>query len=66
MVMKDYGKNNDLILKMWEEVKHESLPTWAIALFVVEIALIATAITVVITLRIRNKNRRKERKTRTA
>ena len=64
MVMKDYGKNNDLILKMWEEVKHEALPTWAIVLFVIEIALIATAITVVITLRIRNKNRRKERKTR--
>lgn len=66
MVMKDYGKNNDLILKMWEEVKHEPLPVWAIALFVVEIAAIATAITVIITLRIRNKNRRKERKIKTA
>lgn len=66
MVMQDYGKNNDLILKMWEEVKHEALPTWAIVLFVVEIAAIATAITVIITLRIRNKNRRKARKIRTA
>lgn len=66
MVMKDYGNNNDLILKMWEEVKHEALPTWAIVLFVVEIAIIATAITVIITLRIRNKNRRKERKIKAA
>lgn len=66
MVMKDYGENNDLILKMWEEVKHEALPTWAIALFVVEIAIIATGIIVVITLRIRNKNRRKARKNKTA
>ena len=66
MVMKDYGKNNDLILKMWEQVKHEALPAWAIALFVVEIALVATAITVIITVRIRNKNRRKERRIRRA
>lgn len=66
MVMKDYGKNNDLILKMWEEVKHESLPVWAITLFVIEIAAIATAVTVVITLRIKNKKRRKERKTKAA
>ncbi|MCQ2796279.1 MAG: extracellular solute-binding protein [Bacilli bacterium] len=66
MIMKDYGNNNDLILKMWEEVKHEALPTWAITLFIVEIAIIATAATVIITLRIRNKNRRKERKIRSA
>ncbi|MCQ2794695.1 MAG: ABC transporter substrate-binding protein [Bacilli bacterium] len=66
MVMKDYGKNNDLILKMWEEVKHESLPTWAIVLFVVEIAIIITAITMVVVLRFRNKKQRKERKIKTA
>lgn len=66
MIMKDYGNNNDLILKMWEEVKHESLPVWAIALFVSEIAIIITAIAVIATIRIRNKKRRKERKNKTA
>ena len=62
MVMKDYGKNNDLILKMWEEVKHESLPVWAITLFVIEIAAIAVAVTVVITIKLKNKRRRENRK----
>lgn len=65
MVMKDYGDNNDLILKMWEEVKHEALPIWAIVLFVIEIALIAAGISVIVALRIKNKNQRKLRRLKT-
>lgn len=39
-VMKDYGKNNEYVMKMWERFKSNSLPTWAIILFIVEIAAI--------------------------
>lgn len=40
-VMKDYGKDNDAILKMWENFKSDPLPAWAITLFICEIVLIA-------------------------
>ncbi|MCQ2791953.1 MAG: extracellular solute-binding protein [Bacilli bacterium] len=66
MVMKDYGDNNDLILKMWEEVKHESLPIWAIVLFVIEIVLIASAIFVFAFLKFRNKKQRQQRRLKSA
>lgn len=39
-VMRDYGKDNDAILKMWENFKSDALPNWAIAIFVIEIILI--------------------------
>lgn len=43
-VMKDYGKDNDAILKMWENFKSDPLPAWAITLFICEIVLIAGGI----------------------
>ena len=37
-VMRDFGSQNDAVLKMWEKFKSDALPVWAIVLFVVEIA----------------------------
>ena len=39
-VMKDYRENNVNVMNMWERFKSNSLPTWAIILFIVEIALV--------------------------
>ena len=36
-VMRDFGPQNDAVLKMWERFKSNALPVWAILLFVVEI-----------------------------
>lgn len=36
-IMNDFGDNNAHILKMWEEFKASSLPTWAIILIVIAI-----------------------------
>jgi len=66
MIMKDYGKNNDLILKMWEDVKHESLPTWAIVIFAIEGAVILGFVTYLVVTKSKDKNRRKARRLRRA
>ncbi len=42
-VMKDFGDNNKYILDMWENVKTNSLPLWAIILLIVE-GVVALAI----------------------
>ena len=39
-VMKDYGKNNEYVMQMWERFKSNSLPTWALILFALEVAAI--------------------------
>ena len=62
MIMKDYGNNNDLIMKMWEEVKHETLPTWAIVLFVIEITAILGGAVFLIAHSYSSKKRRKLRR----
>lgn len=38
-VMADYGPQNEAVLKMWEEVKSNALPLWAILLLGFEIVL---------------------------
>lgn len=43
-VMRDYGENNKIIMKMWEDFKSDALPGWAIALFIVEASLIVGGI----------------------
>ena len=35
-VMRDFGTQNEAVLKMWEKFKSDTLPVWAIVLFVVE------------------------------
>lgn len=42
-VMKDYGPNNDIVLKMWEKFRSNSLPLWATILLCVEVALLVGA-----------------------
>ena len=36
-VMRDFGSQNEAVLKMWEKFKSDSLPVWAIVLFTVEL-----------------------------
>ena len=40
-VMKDYGSQNDAVVAMWEKFKTSSMPTWAIILLAIEVALMA-------------------------
>ena len=35
-VMRDFGSQNEAVLKMWEKFKSDALPTWAIVLFIIE------------------------------
>lgn len=35
-VMRDYGKNNSQVMKMWERFKSDPLPVWGVAVFIVE------------------------------
>ena len=37
-VMRDFGTQNEAVLKMWEKFKSDNLPVWAIVLFVVEVS----------------------------
>ena len=39
-VMRDFGDQNEAVLKMWEKFKSDALPVWATVLFIVELALI--------------------------
>ncbi|MBO6280656.1 MAG: hypothetical protein J6M95_03670 [Bacilli bacterium] len=34
-VMEDYGENNQYVMKMWENFKSDSLPNWAIIVFII-------------------------------
>ena len=43
-VMRDFGSQNEAVLKMWEKFKSDSLPVWAIVLFVIEILAAATLV----------------------
>lgn len=66
-VMKDFGENNKLVMKMWEEFKSDPLPTSSLVLFIVIIAagvgLGAFIITnKLLVKRIRKKRLRKEQK----
>lgn len=66
-VMKDFGENNKLVMKMWEEFKSDPLPTSSLVIFIViiasGIALGAFIITnKVLVKRIRKKRKGKEQK----
>ena len=65
--MKDFGENNKLVMKMWEEFKSDPLPTSSLVIFIViiasGIALGAIIITnKILVKRIRKKRIRKEQK----
>ena len=61
-IMRDYGANNQYVMKMWERFKSNSLPTWAIILFVVEIVGAAALISYFIINKRIKKSLRKKRK----
>jgi len=66
-VMKDFGENNKLVMKMWEEFKSDPLPTSSLVIFIVIIAsgIALGAIIVtnkILVKRIRKKRIRKEQK----
>ncbi len=61
-VMADYGSNNELIINMWENVKSEGLPTWAMIMLIVEVGAIIIAIGGITIYKKTNKTIRKKRK----
>lgn len=58
LTMKDYGDNNDLILSMWQDVKHEPLPLWAVILIIVQAGIIVSLVSFFIIKKKHNKKRR--------
>ena len=64
-VMRDFGPQNEAVLKMWEKFKSDTLPVWAIVLFVVEIAAAATLVGYFLIGNRVKRNLRKKRKEQT-
>ena len=63
-VMDDYGKNNEKVLDMWQSVRTNALPLWAVILFILEAVLaIGFAAYMIITKAIKNKLRKKYNET---
>lgn len=62
-IMEDYGINNDLILKMWEEVKSEPLPAWGFILLGAELLVFGGGLLILfINKKTSYNNRKKNRK----
>ena len=60
--MKDFGENNKLVMKMWEEFKSDPLPTPAIVVFIIIIASGVTLAGFLIAGKLLTNNIRKKRK----
>lgn len=62
--MRDYGNNNKYVLEMWQDVKSNNLPIWAVITFAIILGAAAAAISVSLVAKIRLKRvrvaRRKE------
>lgn len=59
-VMDDYGKQNEKVLDMWQSVRTNPLPLWAIILFIIEgVLLVASIAYLIITKQVKKKLRRK-------
>lgn len=61
-VMKDFGENNKLVMKMWEEFKSDPLPTPAIIIFVIIIASGIGLVGFIVVGKLLTNNIRKKRK----
>lgn len=61
-VMKDFGENNKLVMKMWEEFKSDPLPTSSLVIFIVIIASGIALGAFIITNKLLVKRIRKKRK----
>lgn len=66
-IMEDYGNGANDVLSMWEQVKSSPLPTWAIVLLSIEVAVAAgLSIAFVVTKSASKKLRKKRREDRKA
>ena len=61
-VMKDFGENNKLVMKMWEEFKSDPLPTSSLIIFIVIIASVIGLGAIIVTNKILVSRIRKKRK----
>ena len=61
-VMKDFGENNKLVMKMWEEFKSDPLPTSSLIIFIIVIAAGVGLGAFIITNKLLVKHIRKKRK----
>lgn len=61
-VMRDYGSANDKVIALWEKFKSSALPTWAIILLAVEVAVILFGISYYFISKKANLRRRNKRK----
>ena len=61
-VMVDYGENNKMVMKMWENFKSDALPIWAIVVLAVFLALVLLLVANIIINKIWTNKVRKKRK----
>lgn len=57
-VMDDYGKNNEKVLDMWQSVRTNPLPLWAIILFIIEVVALLSLIAYMVTTKVVKKKLR--------
>lgn len=58
-VMDDYGKNNEKVLDMWQTVRTNPLPIWAVVLFIIEGVIVLGFVTYYLTHKLVRKKLRK-------
>ena len=59
-VMDDYGKNNEKVLDMWQSVRTNPLPLWAVILFIIEGLAALSLIAYMVTTKVVKKKLRKK------
>lgn len=62
VVMKDFGKNNDNIRRMWEDFKSNAIQPWIVILFTVEVGLLAFVLVFILSKKYGNKKLRLKRR----
>lgn len=60
-IMDDYGNRNDAVLEMWQTIRTNPLPLWAIILLACEILAVIAAITLTVTSKVKHQKLRQER-----
>ena len=64
--MRDFGENNKLVMKMWEEFKSDPLPVSALIIFIIIIVAVVGFIALLIASKLVVNNIRKKRKAKEA
>ena len=62
VIMDDYGNRNEAVLDMWERVRTNALPIWAVIIFIIEGVAVIAAITSFVVIKQTKKSLRKKRK----